>query len=150
NVWCGERMTFPPGWPDRAPTMVARLGATREGNVHIRNVDRLPSGADKDALAAAGLRGWACVSNGGKGGVSAGLGVYALRCGNVMESAEVGLLRMALDAVVNALGREQLEQERARFERSLQQARRMETVGALASGIAHNFNNIVGAILGYT
>src|SRR5215467_7090743 len=26
----------------------------------------------------------------------------------------------------------------------------METVGALASGIAHNFNNIVGAILGYT
>jgi signal transduction histidine kinase len=48
------------------------------------------------------------------------------------------------------MGREQLEQERARFERSLQQARRMETVGALASGIAHNFNNIVGAILGYT
>ena len=26
----------------------------------------------------------------------------------------------------------------------------METVGALASGIAHNFNNIIGAILGYT
>jgi CheY-like chemotaxis protein len=32
----------------------------------------------------------------------------------------------------------------------LQQARRLETVGALASGIAHNFNNIVGAILGFT
>src|SRR5262245_49852875 len=57
---------------------------------------------------------------------------------------------MALDGVMNGMGREQLEQERARFERSLQQARRMETVGALASGIAHNFNNIVGAILGYT
>jgi CheY-like chemotaxis protein len=26
----------------------------------------------------------------------------------------------------------------------------LETVGALASGIAHNFNNIIGAILGYT
>jgi CheY-like chemotaxis protein len=26
----------------------------------------------------------------------------------------------------------------------------METIGAFASGIAHNFNNIVGAILGYT
>lgn len=26
----------------------------------------------------------------------------------------------------------------------------METIGALASGIAHNFNNITGAILGYT
>src|SRR5262249_55162834 len=149
NVWCRDRMTFPPGWPDRAPTVVTRLGRTREGNVHIRSVDRLPSGADKEALAAVGLRGWVCVSNMGKGAVSAVLGFDALRRGNIMESAELGLLRMALDAVVNAMGREQFEQERARFERSLQQARRMETVGALASGIAHNFNNIVGAILGY-
>jgi signal transduction histidine kinase/CheY-like chemotaxis protein len=150
NMWCRERMTFPPGWPERAPTIVARLGAAREGIVHIRSVDRLPFSADKDALAAAGLRGWACVSNMGKGGVSAVLGFDALRRGNIMKSTEFGLLRMALDAVVNAMGREQLERERARFERSLQQARRMETVGAFASGIAHNFNNIVGAILGYT
>jgi signal transduction histidine kinase len=46
--------------------------------------------------------------------------------------------------------REHLEQERAWLETNLQHARRMETVGALASGIAHNFNNIVGAILGHT
>src|ERR1700682_2276040 len=32
----------------------------------------------------------------------------------------------------------------------MQQSRRRETLGAFASGIAHNFNNIVGAILGYT
>src|SRR5262249_51391259 len=51
NVWCRGRITFPPGWPDRAPMMVARLGLTREGSVHIRSVDQLPSGADKDALA---------------------------------------------------------------------------------------------------
>jgi signal transduction histidine kinase len=150
NTWCREGMTFPLGWPERAPTLLARLGATGEGVVHIRSVDRLPSRADKDALAAVGLRGWACVSNMNKGGVSAVLGFDALRRGNIMESAELGLLRMALDAVVNAMGREQLEQDRARLERSLQQARHMETVGALASGIAHNFNNIVGAILGYT
>jgi len=43
-----------------------------------------------------------------------------------------------------------LERERMRLETRLQQARRMETVGALASGIAHNFNNILGAILGHT
>jgi CheY-like chemotaxis protein len=42
-----------------------------------------------------------------------------------------------------------LEQERARLANRLEQARRLETVGALASGIAHNFNNIIGAILGY-
>jgi len=127
NTWCRERMTFQLGWPERAPTLLARLGATGEGVVHIRSVDRLPSGADKDALAAAGLRGWACVSNMGKGGVSAVLGFDALRRGNIMESTEFGLLRMALDAVVNAMGREQLEQDRARLERSLQQVRHMET-----------------------
>jgi nitrogen-specific signal transduction histidine kinase len=42
-----------------------------------------------------------------------------------------------------------LEEERSDLEAKLQQARRMETIGTLASGIAHNFNNIVGAILGY-
>ena len=63
---------------------------------------------------------------------------------------ELSLLRMALDALGNAVRRETLERDRARLETSLQQARRMETIGALASGIAHNFNNIVGAILGYT
>jgi signal transduction histidine kinase len=56
---------------------------------------------------------------------------------------------MALDGVANAITREHLERERACLEANLQRARRMETVGALASGIAHNFNNIVGAILGY-
>jgi signal transduction histidine kinase len=150
NTWCREGITFLPSWPDRAPAMVARLGAPREGIVHVGNVDRLPPGADKDVLAAAGVRSWACVSNLSKGGVSAVLGFDALQPGVITEAAELGLLRMALDAVANAVGREHLEQERTRLERSLQQARRMETIGALASGIAHNFNNIVGAILGYT
>ncbi len=150
NMWCGRGITFPPSWPDRALTMVARLDPTGEGIVHIPSVGRLPSGADKDALVAAGLDGWACVSNMGKGGVSAVLGFDALQPGVITEATELGLLRMALDAVGNAVRREHLEQERSRLERSLQQARRMETIGALASGIAHNFNNIVGAILGYT
>jgi len=57
-----------------------------------------------------------------------------------------------LEALLAAdlLARESLERDRERLEASLQHARRMETVGALTSGIAHNFNNIIGAILGYT
>src|ERR1700737_3778402 len=57
---------------------------------------------------------------------------------------------MAFDAIANAVSRIVLEQEKERLQASLQKARRMETIGAFASGIAHNFNNIVGAILGYT
>jgi signal transduction histidine kinase/CheY-like chemotaxis protein len=150
NKWCREGITFPSDWPDRAPAVIARLGLTAEGNLHIRSIDRLPPGTDKARLVAAGVGSWACVSNMGKAGVSAVLGFDALPPRTIAEAAELGLLRMALNAVTNAVRRERLEQERSRLERSLQQARRMETIGALASGIAHNFNNIVGAILGYT
>jgi signal transduction histidine kinase len=73
-----------------------------------------------------------------------------LRPGIITQSGELALLRMVLDAVAHVLMRDHLLQERARLETNLQQARRMETVGAFASGIAHNFNNIVGAILGHT
>ena len=64
--------------------------------------------------------------------------------------ARLTLFRMAFDAIANAVGRINLEQEKERLEANLLQARRMETIGAFASGIAHNFNNIVGAILGHT
>jgi signal transduction histidine kinase len=148
--WCSEGTSFPPGWPDRVATLVARLGETPEAIIYIPNVDRLLPGADKDALVAAGLRGWVCVSNISRDGSTAILGFDILQPGINTQSAELGLLRMALDAVANAVLREHLEQERARLEANLQQARRMETIGALASGVAHNFNNIVGAILGYT
>jgi signal transduction histidine kinase len=149
HTWCREGITFPPDWPDRVLTLAALFGVAPNG-IHIRSVDRMPAGTEKDVLAGAGLRGWVCVSKLDKScGFSAVLGFDALRTGVFTRSAELGLLRMALDAITNAMGRERLEQERARLEANLQQARRMETVGALASGVAHNFNNIVGAILGH-
>jgi signal transduction histidine kinase len=82
-------------------------------------------------------------------GVMLGFDAVHQRC-RITRPGELGLLRMALDAIIYAVQRQSMEQERARLEARLQQGRRMETVGALASGVAHNFNNIVGAILGYT
>lgn len=147
HTWCRRGMTFPPGWPIQAAALVARTQPTPEGIVHIPHVNRLLQGEGRDAYATFDLVGWACVSNMGEAGIGGLLGFDALRgscC--ITRLGELGLLRTALDTITNAVEREFFERERARR----QQARRMETIGALASGIAHNFNNIIGAILGYT
>ena len=79
-IWCQPRI-FPCRWsshPDQhmAPPghrLSARLAGRRAGAdlaatfpevcvVHVRNIARLPDAA-RDALAAAGLTGWACTSN---------------------------------------------------------------------------------------
>jgi signal transduction histidine kinase/ActR/RegA family two-component response regulator len=41
------------------------------------------------------------------------------------------------------------EEERSKFESMLRDAEKMETIGALAGGVAHDLNNILGGIVGY-
>lgn len=77
------------------------------------------------------------------------LGLDFVRSAIGGDSNETDQLHMACDAIANAMERDFLERERVQLEAHLQQARRMETIGALASGVAHNFNNIIGAILGF-
>jgi len=147
NVWCADGTACPPGWPDQALALPERLGTA--DIVTVPDVAALPPGAVKDVLAAAGVRAWACVRLIRPGRVRGIMGFDALRPARD-GNFPLPVVRLAGDEVANAVEREFLERDRARLSTRLERSRRMQMVGSLASGIAHNFNNIISAILGYS
>jgi two-component system, cell cycle sensor histidine kinase and response regulator CckA len=50
---------------------------------------------------------------------------------------------------VDITERKQAEEDKAKLQAQCQQAQKMETVGRLAGGVAHDFNNMLGVILGH-
>lgn len=146
--WSREGTEFPQGWPERALQIAAGFNQG-DGIIHIPRVRASHPYDGMNLLVETGLQGWLCIPNARCTTSNAILGFDALHAGALTQWAEVTLFRMAFDAIGSAVSRVILEREKQRLEASLQQARRMETIGTFASGIAHNFNNIVGAILGY-
>jgi signal transduction histidine kinase len=150
HAWSAAGTAYPPGWPKQALTLSARgLAAAAPDIVTVPNAAALPPGALRDMLAAAGVRGWACVPLVRPGRVRGIMGFDTFR--PAWDRAfPLPVLRLAGDVVASALEREFLERDRARLRTRLERARRMQMIGSLASGIAHNFNNIISAILGYS
>ena len=149
-VWSRDGVACPPGWPEGALALAGHLRSSVDDVVHIRRTDRLPPGGGGEAFAVANVSSWACVSGHGCEMTVGILGFDRLQPSIMLRPDEFGLLRLAFDAIANAVGREHLERERSRLEDRLRQVRQMEVLGVQVSGIAHNFNNIVGVILGHT
>jgi len=69
--------------------------------------------------------------------------------GRVEKDASGTPIRMR-GTISDITNRKRMESERDTLEERLRQSQRIESVGRLASGVAHDFNNILTSIMGYT
>jgi signal transduction histidine kinase len=148
-AWSENDAPYPPGWPERALSLLGEFKQVGLGVITTPDVARLPFGDARKTLLNFGIRAWACVVLQQAGYDRCILGFDRLRPARGLYFPR-SAVRLAGDMIANVLEREKHEIETAKLTGRLERALRMQMVGQLASGVAHNFNNIIAAILGYS
>jgi signal transduction histidine kinase/CheY-like chemotaxis protein len=151
-VWSMGDHHGTPDWPLAALRLLeppAMAEFERDGCIVVPSVQDLPSDDARAVLEEQGVGAWLGVPLEQLGRRVALLALEVARTPRAWHVDSFTHLRMAGEIFAHALERQRAEAERTALTGRLVQAERMQAIGTLAGGIAHNFNNILGAILGY-
>ncbi len=140
--WSGRAPSATPGTP-ASWLMLPDSPTVFNGGPLKEAVD--VSGNGPGTLSGAGIRSGAIVPVPGHGRKAGGIGVYS-REPRDFSSSELEVL----ETVAELIGAARARVRMARVDGELDIARRQASVGALISGVAHDFNNMLSVMLGYT
>ncbi|MBW2646522.1 MAG: response regulator [Deltaproteobacteria bacterium] len=130
------------------PLLAEKIGNSE--NLHIPCVAELPVEikADNNLLQLQGIQSLIVTPMVSSKSVIGLLGFYSVREKQSWSDDMVALFKIVGEMFVNALERKRVEEEKKDMQIQLFRAQKMQAVGTLAGGIAHNFNNILAVLQG--
>jgi len=120
--------------------------------IHIPDVNALPLEAqtEKGEFQAGGIQSLVNVPIVSRKTLIGFLGFDTVRTKKSWTQESILLLKVVGEIIGNALERQWAAERQQQLQAQLLQAQKLEAIGTLASGVAHDFNNILAAIMGYT